>query len=118
MAFRLLKSGSFPREEPTMSRTIAAILIAVSIILISAAIPALAEEAQPVLPSGNNCAQGEVIDGSTAAEAKAKFEAAGYSEVVILRKGCDNFWHATGARDGMAANIVLSPDGMVMPEGN
>lgn len=101
-----------------MTRTIAAILVAISIILISAAIPALAQEAQPTLPDGNNCTEGEVIDGSTAEEARAKIEAAGYADVVIVSKGCDNFWHATAIKDGMAGNVVLSPDGLVMPDGN
>jgi hypothetical protein len=101
-----------------MTRTIAAILAAVSIILISAAIPAFAQEAQPALPDGNNCTEGEVIDGSTAEEARAKIEAAGYSDVVMVSKGCDNFWHATAIKGGMAGNVVLSPDGMVLPEGN
>lgn len=101
-----------------MTRTFVAVLVAVSIIVISAIIPALAQEAQPILPSGNNCTEGEVIDGSTAEQAKAKIEAAGYSDVVITSKGCDNFWHATAVKDGMPGNVVLSPDGMVLPEGN
>ncbi|WP_374371378.1 hypothetical protein [Dongia sp.] len=101
-----------------MTRTILAILVAVSIIVISAIIPALAQEAQPALPSGNNCTEGEMIDASTAEQAKAKIEAAGYSDVVITTKGCDNFWHATAVKDGMPGNVVLSPDGMVLPEGN
>ena len=102
-----------------MSRTIAAIIVAVSIILISAAIPALAQtQPEPILPSGNNCTNGEIIDGSTAADAKAKFEAAGFSDVVIVSKGCDNYWHATAVKNGVPGNVVLSPDGSVMAEGN
>lgn len=102
-----------------MTRTIAAVVVAISIILISAAIPALAQESQPepTLPDGNNCTNGEIIDGSTAADAKAKFEAAGYSDVVILSKGCDNFWHGTAVKNGVPGNVVLSPDGTVTQEG-
>ena len=44
-------------------------------------------------------------------------QAAGYSDVTILEKGCDNFWHATGTKGGQSGNIVLSPTGEVMPEG-
>jgi hypothetical protein len=68
--------------------------------------------------SGNNCANGESIDGSTAEQAMQKFQVAGYTDVKILEKGCDNFWHATGSKGGQGGNIVLSPDGVVMPEEN
>lgn len=85
--------------------------------------PAMADNVVPTQPTdlnpqnGNNCVNGEQIDGSTAEQALAKFEAAGYSDVQILEKGCDNYWHATGAKNGQNGNIVLSPSGDVMPEG-
>jgi hypothetical protein len=86
--------------------------------------PALADNAVTTAPtqlspaSGNNCTNGEIIDSSTAEQAMAKFQAAGYSDVQIIEKGCDNFWHATGTKGGQGGNIVLSPDGTVLPEGN
>lgn len=86
--------------------------------------PAWADNAVITAPTdlsaaaGNNCTNGEAIDGTTAEQAIAKFQAAGYTNVQILEKGCDNFWHATGVKGGQGGNIVLSPDGMVMPEGN
>lgn len=67
--------------------------------------------------NGNNCSNGEVIDNSTAEETLARFQAAGYTNVQILEKGCDNYWHATGVKNGQTGNIVLSPTGNVMPEG-
>ena len=84
--------------------------------------PATAENALPTGPTdlsqpGNNCVNGEIIDGSTAEQAVTRFQAAGYSDVKIVRKGCDNFWHATGTKGGQSGNILLSPDGAVMPEG-
>ena len=35
-----------------------------------------------------------------------------------LEKGCDNFWHGKADKDGTAVNVVLSPQGSVMVEGN
>ncbi|TDQ78482.1 YpeB-like protein with putative protease inhibitory function [Dongia mobilis] len=105
-------------ERLIAARIVLAILAALSIIILSAMIPAFAQDAQPNLPSGNNCTEGEVIDSSTPEDAKRKFEAAGYSNVVITSKGCDNFWHATAVKDGMPVNVVLAPDGLVLTEGN
>jgi len=105
-------------ERLIAARILIAILAALSIILVSALVPALAQEAQPDLPGGNNCTEGEVIDNSTPEDARRKIEAAGYGNVVITSKGCDNFWHATAIRDGMPVNVVLSPDGRVLTEGN
>ncbi|WP_374654628.1 hypothetical protein [Dongia sp.] len=100
--------------------------ITIAAALFSAALsgPARAENAMPTQPtdlstqSGNNCTNGEIIDGSTAEQAMAAFKAAGYTDVQILEKGCDNYWHATGTKGGQGGNIVLSPDGQIMPEGN
>jgi hypothetical protein len=113
-----------------MRTTLQTIVISLGMIsaftMLPAVVPASAEGAvittQPTelgisTSSGNNCTNGEVIDGSTAAQAIAKFQAAGYTNVQILEKGCDNFWHATGVKGGQGGNIVLSPDGTVMPEG-
>lgn len=105
-------------ERLIAARILLAILAVVAIILVSAMVPALAQEEQPNLPSRNNCTEGEVIDNSTPEDARRKFEAAGYSNVVITSKGCDNFWHATAVKDGMPVNVVLAPDGRVVTEGN
>lgn len=86
--------------------------------LLSIGAPSLAvAQSQPAAAQGN-CLPGDKIDGSTAEQAKAKFEAAGYSTVKIIRKGCDNFWHASGVYGGVPSFMVLSPDGKVMPEGS
>lgn len=111
-----------------MKNTLRTIVISVALsaplAILPAIMPASAENAVTTAPtdlspaSGNNCTNGEIIDGSTAEQAITQFQAAGYSDVKILEKGCDNYWHATGTKGGQGGNIVLSPDGMVMPEGN
>ena len=66
----------------------------------------------------HGCHYGEVIDSSTPEQARAKMEAAGYSAVTILSKGCDNVWHGVGMYGGAATHINLAPDGQVKPEGD
>ncbi len=62
------------------------------------------------------CDPGTKIDASTANDAKRRFEAAGYRNVKVTKKGCDNFWHGMGVKDGAERRIVVSPSGDVMPE--
>lgn len=64
------------------------------------------------------CLEGEAIDASSAESAKKKMEAAGFLQIQSLKKSCDNFWHATAERDGAPVNIVLTPQGQVITEGN
>lgn len=72
-----------------------------------------------VVPSDQiaGCFSEEKIDGSSLSSAKKKMEMAGFGEIRDLKKGCDNFWHATSVREGEQINIVLSPQGQVMVEG-
>jgi hypothetical protein len=110
--------------QNTLRRIVVSASLLTPLAMLPAMTPAFADNAIITAPTnlttsaGNNCTNGEAIDGSTAEQALAKFQAAGYSDVKILEKGCDNFWHATGVKGGQSGNIVLSPDGMVMPEGN
>ncbi|MBF0324510.1 PepSY domain-containing protein [Magnetospirillum moscoviense] len=64
------------------------------------------------------CLDGDIIDASSAQSAKKKMEAAGFLDISGLKKSCDNFWHATAVRNGVAVNIVLTPQGQVIIEGN
>lgn len=72
-----------------------------------------------VVPSDQiaGCFSEEKIDASSLGAAKKKMEMAGFSQIRDLKKGCDNFWHATSVKEGEAVNIVLSPQGQVMVEG-
>jgi hypothetical protein len=69
----------------------------------------------PVVP-GPGCQFGEVIDGSTANDARMKIEGAGFTDVHNLKRSCDNFWHGRASFSGRAVNVVLSPSGKVMLE--
>jgi len=64
------------------------------------------------------CEAGEKIDKTTVADARKAIETAGYRQVRDLRKGCDNYWHAVATKDGNAVNVVVSPKGEVMTEGD
>lgn len=64
------------------------------------------------------CWIGDKIDNSSTENARKKMEAENFRQVNDLRKGCDNFWHAKATKDGAVVNIVLSPQGKVMIEGN
>jgi hypothetical protein len=62
------------------------------------------------------CDPGDRLNGSTAADAKRMIERAGFTQVRILRKGCDNYWHAMASKEGYSGRVVLAPTGEVMPE--
>ena len=64
------------------------------------------------------CDPGDRLDGTTAEMAKRRAEGAGYSQVRMERKGCDNVWHGFGMRGGTAQRVAVSPSGEVMPEGD
>lgn len=64
------------------------------------------------------CEANDKIDGSTAAEARHKMNLAGYQKVHGLKKGCDSFWHGEGSKDGSTTHVSLSPQGLVLPEGD
>ncbi|MBR9970868.1 PepSY domain-containing protein [Magnetospirillum sulfuroxidans] len=86
-------------------------LVAVMLVLTAMGFaPSAAQAAQ--------CEPTDKIDGSTVDTARQKIEKGGYRQVRGLKKGCDNFWHGTAVKDGKTVNIVLSPQGIVMVEGD
>jgi hypothetical protein len=74
--------------------------------------------AQSATQATNNCAPTDKIDASTANDARKKMEAAGYTDVTALYKGCDNVWHGQARANGNAVNVMVGPDGVVRQEGS
>ena len=64
------------------------------------------------------CEANDRIDGSSANDAQKKLNAAGYHQVNGLKKGCDNYWHGTATKDGVATHVSLAPHGLIRPEGD
>jgi len=109
--------AAYTRDTLFLKTVLLAIALAlVSVVLMAPPRHADAQEAssQPT----NNCAAGDKIDGSTAEQAKQKLEAAGYSNITGLNKGCDNVWHAQATANGKAVNVMVAPDGSVNQETN
>lgn len=107
--------ATYTKDTLFLKTVLLAILLAlVSVVLMAPPHRADAQEAsgQPT----NNCAPGDKIDGSTAAQAKQKLEAAGYANVTGLNKGCDNVWHAQATASGKPVNVMVAPDGSVNQE--
>jgi hypothetical protein len=68
------------------------------------------------VPAYAQCQYGERIDGTTAEMARARANSAGFTNVVMNRKGCDNYWHGTANQGGARVGVVVSPAGQVMVE--
>jgi len=89
-------------------------MVAMTILAAATFLPPTAQDAR----AASECTADEKIDGSSAEAAKKKMEAAGFHQIRDLQKGCDNFWHGTADKDGAPVNVVLSPQGQIMIEGN
>jgi hypothetical protein len=61
----------------------------------------------------DTCAANTQLDRSTVEQARDRIAAAGYSEVDELKKGCDNYWHASAVRNGRQLLVLMSPDGQI-----
>lgn len=64
------------------------------------------------------CLPGERIDGRTAEMAARQAETAGYRNVQMEHKGCDNVWHGFATRNGASTRVAVQPSGEVVPEGD
>jgi hypothetical protein len=110
---------AYARDTIFLKTVLLALLLAlITVVLMAPPNTADAQDATVTPQPGNNCAAGEAIDASTAEQAKAKLEAAGYTDITGLNKGCDNVWHAQARSSGNAVNVMVAPDGSVNQETN
>jgi hypothetical protein len=94
-------------------RGIGAVMLAASMVIAPAIVgPVTLTAAQAA------CESGDRVDNTTAAMAKKRAESAGYIQVRMERKGCDNVWHGFAVKGGASVRIAVSPQGQVMPEGD
>jgi hypothetical protein len=64
------------------------------------------------------CEPGDRVDNTTAQQAQKRAQTAGYTNVKMDRKGCDNVWHGVGMKGGASVRIAVSPSGEVNQEGD
>ena len=64
------------------------------------------------------CAPTDKINATTAQDATRAMEKAGYTQVKILAKGCDNAWHGTAMLNGQPVFVVWNREGQVLTEGD
>jgi len=69
-------------------------------------------------PPSPGCDPGDRIDGVTLESAREKLNKAGFLQVTQLKKACDNFWHSRAIKDGKPVNVLLTPTGQAMIEGD
>lgn len=99
--------------QKAMAQGIGAAMLAATLMIASALVaPPSFTAAQAA------CEPGDRIDATTADQAKKKAESAGYTQVKMLRKGCDNTWHGTAMKGGAAVNVAVSASGDVNQEGD
>jgi hypothetical protein len=65
-----------------------------------------------------DCAPTDKINNTTAEDAVKAMEHAGYTQVRIRAKGCDNAWHATAMLNGAPVFVVWNAEGQVVTEGD
>jgi hypothetical protein len=108
---------AYARDTLFLRTVLLAILLALVTVVLMAP-PNHADAQDTVGQPTNNCAAGDKIDGSTAQQAQQKLQAAGYTDITGLNKGCDNVWHAQARNGGNPVNVMVSPDGSVNQETN
>jgi hypothetical protein len=91
-------------------------LLAMALLLAASGGEVQAQSAPETVVGVPGCHFGEVIDGTTADDAKRNIEAAGFTNVSGLKKSCDNFWHGQAVMNGTLTRVLVTPDGRVRTE--
>jgi hypothetical protein len=64
------------------------------------------------------CSPSDPINATTSNDAMKAMESAGYTQVHVYAKGCDNSWHAHATLNGQPVNVVWNGEGQVLTEGD
>ena len=92
------------------------LIVAAVALGLAAAGAALAPTA--IQPAYAACDPGTHIDSTTADWAKRTMMHAGFTNVQVDQKGCDNVWHVIASKDGNRGRYAIEPGGKIYPEGN
>jgi hypothetical protein len=99
--------------KKAMAQGIGAAMLAASLVIAPAVLaPVTFTAAQAA------CEPGDRIDGTSAAQAARRAQSAGFAQVRMERKGCDNVWHGTAMKGGAPVRVAVLPSGEVVPEGD
>jgi len=71
-----------------------------------------------VHPAYAACDPGTPVDRTTADMVRRMMKRAGFTNVQVEQKGCDNVWHVIASRDGRDGRYAVEPGGRIYPEGN
>ena len=97
-------------------------LVTLAMMLAVTALPAQAQTAASTqgtdMVGVPGCHFGEQINGTTADDARRSLASAGYTSIFGLKKSCDNNWHGHATLNGVATNVMVTPDGRVVQEGS
>lgn len=89
------------------------------ILAASIALASFAFSARPLVQGAYAaCLPDDKVNNTTAQDATKAMENAGYTQVHILAKGCDNAWHASAMLNGKPVFVVWNREGQVVTEGD
>jgi hypothetical protein len=71
-----------------------------------------------VHPAYAACDPGTHVDNTTADTARRIMLRAGFTDVQVEQKGCDNVWHVIANKNGQLGRYAIEPGGRIYPEGN